>query len=213
MFSVGSSQAGVTYRWRKGGAALTDGGRIAGAMTAMLNISAVQGTDQGTYDCAVSNTCGMAMSNAAALSCKAVVTQQPVGETAIGGQTITLIANVSTGGVTTYRWRKDGANLFNGPIYAGVTTSTLTINANDPTQSGAYTLSITNPCGVTVTQPAIVEVSCAADFNKDGGIDGADVSAFFEAWESGDSSSDINFDGGVDGSDVAAFFERWEGGC
>jgi hypothetical protein len=55
---------------------------------------------------------------------------------------------------------------------------------------------------------------CPADFNQDGGVDGADVGAFFEAWEQGESGADINQDGGVDGSDVAAFFGFWElGGC
>ena len=55
---------------------------------------------------------------------------------------------------------------------------------------------------------------CAADFNRDGGVDGADVGAFFAAWEQGDSAADVNSDGGVDGSDVEAFFAQWEaGGC
>jgi hypothetical protein len=55
---------------------------------------------------------------------------------------------------------------------------------------------------------------CVADFNQDGGVDGADVEAFFLAWEAGDSSADVNQDGGVDGADVEFFFVRWEaGGC
>lgn len=54
----------------------------------------------------------------------------------------------------------------------------------------------------------------AADFNGDGGIDGADVEAFFVAWETGSVSADVNEDGGVDGADVEAFFVAWEtGGC
>jgi len=57
-------------------------------------------------------------------------------------------------------------------------------------------------------------LACPADFNQDGGVDGADVEAFFVAWESGDSVSDVNQDGGVDGGDVEYFFVRWEaGGC
>jgi hypothetical protein len=55
---------------------------------------------------------------------------------------------------------------------------------------------------------------CAADFNQDGGVDGADVDAFFAAWEAGESAADVNEDGGIDGADVAAFFVLWEaGGC
>jgi hypothetical protein len=54
---------------------------------------------------------------------------------------------------------------------------------------------------------------CIADYTCDGGIDGADVFAFFAEWEAGESLSDVNDDGGVDGADVSVFFERWENGC
>ncbi|MBL9000111.1 MAG: right-handed parallel beta-helix repeat-containing protein [Phycisphaerae bacterium] len=59
-----------------------------------------------------------------------------------------------------------------------------------------------------------VDVSCPADFNQDGGVDGSDVDAFFAAWEAGDAAADVNQDGGIDGSDVDTFFAAWEaGGC
>ena len=59
-----------------------------------------------------------------------------------------------------------------------------------------------------------VAFPCPADFNQDGGVDGADAAAFFLAWEAGDASSDANADGGIDGADVEAFFMVWEaGGC
>ena len=56
--------------------------------------------------------------------------------------------------------------------------------------------------------------SCAADFNEDGGVDGADIEAFFVAWESADSCADSNQDGGIDGGDIEGFFATWQaGGC
>jgi glucose/arabinose dehydrogenase len=54
---------------------------------------------------------------------------------------------------------------------------------------------------------------CTGDFNQDGGVDGSDIFAFFEAWQQGDASADVSQDGGVDGADVEAFFFRWEAGC
>jgi len=55
---------------------------------------------------------------------------------------------------------------------------------------------------------------CPADFNQDGGIDGADVDSFFQEWEAGNAAADTNQDGGVDGADVQTFFAAWEnGGC
>ncbi|MBX3382233.1 MAG: hypothetical protein KF864_01870 [Phycisphaeraceae bacterium] len=59
----------------------------------------------------------------------------------------------------------------------------------------------------------IVGEPCVGDFNGDGGVDGADVEAFFLAWEFADDSADVNQDGGVDGSDVEFFFSAWEAGC
>jgi len=55
---------------------------------------------------------------------------------------------------------------------------------------------------------------CPADFNRDGGVDGSDVEAFFVRWEAGESNADVNLDGGVDGADVEAFIVVWQaGGC
>jgi hypothetical protein len=61
----------------------------------------------------------------------------------------------------------------------------------------------------TVPDPTV----CIGDFNRDGGSDGADVQAFFEAWGLGVPAADANADGGVDGADVQVFFERWEVGA
>ncbi|MBL9002340.1 MAG: hypothetical protein JNK25_14505 [Phycisphaerae bacterium] len=61
---------------------------------------------------------------------------------------------------------------------------------------------------------AVLPPACRADFNKDGGIDGADVEAFFDAWENARPGSDVNGDGGIDGADVERFIAEWAaGGC
>jgi hypothetical protein len=60
--------------------------------------------------------------------------------------------------------------------------------------------------------PLATPPTCFADFNEDGGIDGADIEAFFNAWETGNSAADVNEDGGVDGSDVETFFNAWQAG-
>lgn len=57
------------------------------------------------------------------------------------------------------------------------------------------------------------EAPCVGDMNADGGVDGADIGAFFEIWESGEVAGDVNHDGGVDGMDVQHFIEHWERGC
>ncbi len=49
-----------------------------------------------------------------------------------------------------------------------------------------------------------------ADFNADGGVDFADIDAFFLAFDGGELWADINGDGGVDFADIDAFFAWWE---
>ena len=62
--------------------------------------------------------------------------------------------------------------------------------------------------------PLATPPTCFADFNEDGGIDGADIEAFFTAWELGTPTADVNEDGGVDGGDIETFFLAWQaGGC
>lgn len=54
---------------------------------------------------------------------------------------------------------------------------------------------------------ATLRTFCPVDWNADGGIDGADVDAYFADWEQG--VGDINIDGAVDGGDVQEYFSRW----
>ncbi len=109
----------------------------------------------------------------------------------------------SVAGVS-YQWFHDADAI------AGATSPNLVLS--NALQPGQYSCQITGPCGVTTTYPATLIV-CFGDFNCDGGVDGADVTDFFAAWEGGQPSADINGDGGIDGADVSAFFERWESGC
>ena len=86
----------------------------------------------------------------------------------------------------------------------------------DPTAIGADVNSVDEAYNVVlyignITPPG---APCPADYNADGGVDGADIEAFFTDWEAGNAASDVNFDGGVDGGDIEAFFIAWEaGGC
>lgn len=56
--------------------------------------------------------------------------------------------------------------------------------------------------------------ACAADFDDNGGVDGGDLGAFFQAFEAGEACADVDANGGVDGGDLGAFFVAFEnGGC
>jgi len=53
---------------------------------------------------------------------------------------------------------------------------------------------------------------CRSDTNRDGGIDGGDVTVYFDAWSAGLPDTDLNLDGGVDATDVYYFFDLWTNG-
>jgi len=56
--------------------------------------------------------------------------------------------------------------------------------------------------------------SCAADFDANGGVDGADIAAFIADFETGAACADVDANGGVDGADLAFFIAVYEaGGC
>ncbi|MBX3409658.1 MAG: hypothetical protein KF859_07200 [Phycisphaeraceae bacterium] len=99
-----------------------------------------------------------------------------------------------------------------GDVYTVIQAPSITgefINVNTPPLSSGVGLKVRY--NATSVQ---LEAICYADINEDGGIDGADVEAFFAFWESGDPIADLNNDGGIDGADVEFFFAVWEeGGC
>ncbi len=97
--------------------------------------------------------------------------------------------------------------------FNGTATAMSTTNQSQYT---AVTSDVTfvNNAGASFVLTLPPEDPCFADYNQDGGIDGADVEAFFVDWAQGLAEADTNLDGGVDGSDVGTFFGQWSaGGC
>lgn len=68
----------LSYQWQKNLANLVNGGRISGATSPTLTISAVDGTDAGTYRCIVTNQYGMAISSNATLTVVASCDPNPL---------------------------------------------------------------------------------------------------------------------------------------
>ncbi len=72
-----------------------------------------------------------------------------------------------------------------------------------PTHYGIYQLSACNTCS-----------PCVADWDESGGVDFADVAAFFVDYEQGNRCADVDDSTGVDATDMAIFFTAYEaGGC
>lgn len=147
------------------------------------------------------------------------IAQQPTDVTASEGASVSFTVLASGTDAAHYQWRKGGSPLANDPPHiTGTDTASLSISSVVAADAGAYDAVATSTCGQATSSPAQLVITssqpCPADFNNDGGVDGADIDAFFVAWEAGEASADVNQDGGVDGVDVATFFTAWEaGGC
>ena len=211
--SVGFSLSGVTHQWRKDGVPIAESSRIVGATGSTLTIVGLLSRDQGAYDCVVTDACGSQASRAAVLSCRPVFTLQPVGGDRRTGERVVIESQVSSGGITTYRWQRNGIALSDGGAFSGTDTPRLVIEGVETHHVGSYSLRVTNPCNTSTSVVAQLTVRCTADFNEDGGADGQDLFDFFDAWINGEATADVNGDGGTDGGDVPAFFTRWERGC
>ncbi len=148
------------------------------------------------------------------------ITTQPIDQVVTEGSTAVL--SVATTGVPvpfSYQWRRNAIPLVNGGAISGANSPVLTLSPSSLADEGLYDCIITNTCGTRNTRRASLSVNpfcspCPADYNQDGGVDGADVDTFFADWVNAAPCADANADGGIDGADVDTFFEFWvAGGC
>jgi hypothetical protein len=154
--SITHSGSGLTYQWRKGGIALTNGGTLSGATSATLTISSLVSSDAGSYTCEISNGCTpVEVSTAALLTVNALptITLNPIDQNVCTGANIQLTV-AGTGTALSYSWSKDGTPLSDGGDISGSTTSTLDIVNADASDIGNYTCTISGTCIPSVTSSA-----------------------------------------------------------
>ena len=124
-----------------------------------LTITNAQTTNSGFYyQVIVTNYGGSVTSSTAFLQVTNVppeITLQPISQTNGVGTTVTL-AVTATGTVPlSYQWQVDGTNLVNGavkngPTISGATSNVLTISNVQLTNSGNYTVIVTNITGLPI---------------------------------------------------------------
>ncbi len=143
VFTVAGTGSGLSYQWRKNGAALVDGGSISGATTPSLGVSNAQLSDAGSYSVVVRNTVGAVVSSATlGISSAPVITMRPLSRSALVGESVTFAATVSGSGLT-YQWKR------NGQVLAGATGPSLNIPSVTLADRGRYEMSVTNSLGLS----------------------------------------------------------------
>jgi hypothetical protein len=214
----------LTYRWRKGGVNLFDGGAVSGAATAMLTIDPTVTGDSGSYDVVVTDGFGQPLtSSAATLTVNAV----PPAPTASNngpicvGQALQLSASTVMG--ATYSWT--GPNGFtsssqNPPIpsatLAASGTYSVTATVAGCTSTPAMTNAVVNTSpSAAITAPASVcpNASGQAASVPDAGIGASYLWSIMNGTITGGAGTrSITFTAGSSGS-VALNVTVQSGGC
>lgn len=163
-----------------------------------------------------------------------VISRQPNGGTSIAGEDVVVVAGAAPGySNTLFQWKRNGVDIHDGPAgsspfggnvegasgelqstsASGVVT--LMIRGARHSDAGLYTLSLSGPCGESISAPADIAVRAhAADLNADGLVDDADFSLFLVEYDAlvcpavpvdGSCEADFNADRLVDDSDFTVF--------
>jgi uncharacterized repeat protein (TIGR01451 family) len=165
-FTVAASGTSLTYRWRKNGVNLVNGGHISGATNATLTISSAATADEGSYDVVISGACPPSLaSNAASLTVMPLPVATITADSALCALSTGNSASVPDAGAgASYAWTTNG-----GTITGGGATPIVTFTAG--ASKGSMTLS------VTVTSAS----GCSAASNKDIALSTGDV--VIEDWK------------------------------
>jgi len=156
---VASGTAPFSYQWRKNGTNVTGN---SSATSATLTLSNVMSTDNGSYNCLVTNIAGSDVSQAASLIVNLVtpsITNQPTAQMVIVGGNASFSVTATGTAPLTYHWRKGGVPLANSSVIAGVDQPTLTLTGVAATDSGSYDVVVTNDAGTDTSGAASLVVT------------------------------------------------------
>ena len=170
-FSVtASGSPPLSYRWRKGGIDLSNGGSISGATTAMLTIDPTVTGDSGSYDVLVTDGFGQSLASAAATLTVNSTPAPAAGNNGpvCAGQTLTLTASTVAG--ATYSW--SGPNGFissqQNPSIASATVAASGSYSVTATVSGCSSPPAMTNAVVTASPSAVITAPSSVCPNSPG---------------------------------------------
>jgi alpha-tubulin suppressor-like RCC1 family protein/uncharacterized protein YjbI with pentapeptide repeats len=142
-----SGQGPLAYQW------LFNGTNLAGATSSSLVLTNVQLADAGAYSVLVTNVFGAAASSTAILTVVPIlITLQPQTQAIYQGGTVTLSILAQANWPLTYQWQFSGTNL------AGATANTLTLTNVQYSQTGTYTVFLSDGLATTNGTDAVLGV-------------------------------------------------------
>jgi uncharacterized repeat protein (TIGR03803 family) len=192
-FIVGvANSASVSYQWQYDNGLyvtrLTDDDSISGSTASTLVISNAAPADEGAYSVIVSNAAGSVVSTEAFLAVfpwRPTITVQPISQTVLAGQTVTLAVTAVGKQPLFYLWQRNGTNLSDGGNISGAATSRLTVHSASLADAGTYSVVVGNADGVAASSGAVLTVlpitapatALTTVYSFTGGNDGANPNA------------------------------------
>ena len=167
-FSVETaSDALLSCQWRfdsgSGPTNLTDSGGISGSATSTLTIENVSPGEVGAYSVIISNAAGSVTSSNASLTIitgqAPVILSGPSSQTVLPAATATFTVAAAGDEPLAYFWLMDGTNLTDAGNISGSATSTLTIQSAAVSNSGSYSVLITNSFGSVTSAVAVLNLT------------------------------------------------------
>jgi uncharacterized repeat protein (TIGR03803 family) len=167
-FSVGTaSNALLSYQWQfdngSGLTNLTDSDGISGSATSSLTISNASPADVGSYSAILSNAAGSVTSDSASLTIitgqAPVIVFAPASQTLLPGATATFTVSAAGDQPLSYFWQMNGTNLTDSGNLSGSATSTLSIQSATVSNSGSYSVLITNSFGSVTSAVAVLNLT------------------------------------------------------
>jgi uncharacterized repeat protein (TIGR03803 family) len=148
----------MSYQWQFDGTNLSDGGQFSGSAITNLALTGAALTNTGTYTIIASNAAGTAKTSAVLTVVPALISKQPAGATIVAGASNTFTVGVTSVYPVSCQWQFDGTNLSDGGGFSGSSTSNLTLSGAAVSNSGTYSVVVSNAVGSVHSAGAVLVV-------------------------------------------------------
>ena len=184
-FAVSAAGTGpLTYQWRR------NGEELPGETGPSLTLKGVRPADEGAYYVVITDEIGAIASSAALLTVlekpAVLMPPTPAVQTVLQGSTVRVLVTATGTEPLTYRWRR------NGVVATGQTNALLLITNAQPSQSGTYTITVTNAAGSLAGGSSVLSV--LADGDHDGMADDWETAFGLNPGNGADAALDLDGD-------------------
>jgi alpha-tubulin suppressor-like RCC1 family protein len=148
---------GLSCQWLGNNVPLTNSDRVSGADTMSLTLSDVRYDNPINYVAVVTDGFAIARSTGAVVQVVGppTISQQPLGQTVGAGSSLAMMVSARGTEPLSYQWLRDGTPLIGSRSY------NISLSNVQPSQSGSYSVIVSNTYGVAVSSNALVTVTNA----------------------------------------------------